>query len=845
MLKKIISLCTAVVMLMLSIPITQAAYTNEITQEGNLKIIWDFDKVAAADVVDDATKVPFVTEIPSPQTTTYPMIGSYNGLEFNCTGNSGAYVELAQPNGANNIDRINLYQGSYVKFTAIEDGRLTISGKAKKGSKLYCHTEFTDSGVSSLISASSDTEVPKTINVTSGTDYYIFNTQTSSAYQFKTLTFVSDGIKPTIEPIETLEPTSTPVIKPIQTVEPTENKIISFDERYVRVSIKDTGAVLYTASYEADGSLKAVERNDFNEIGEHDVVLKNSADKAMLWDCNMNPYDFKEVNYEPEMLSKEISLDRTSHPLYVGTSNTKNFSVWEDQGSSVVITADLHNSKYNTEDIQWSVSDDTTAYFTSVDKNRAEIKGKRTGYVIVTAKLPNGQQAVCSISVIDNAARLTTQRIEFNTDSLNLSSGQSANLKTIVYPKDIYQNGMLNQNILWESSDTSVTTVQDGKITAVANGTAVITATSDDVGKSAVCSVTVADGVTAETISGSNEILDITVGDTGVLDVLGENIIWKSDEGNVQGYKAGTVKIYAIAADSLTDVQISKIKELQEIRALKDNADIVDILETAVYSECILTVKDSSPYLRNLHTASEGITDNSINLLWNRATQIDSGDCDKYIICMNGEQLAVTDKLGYTANGLAPSTQYQFTVSAVDADGNELAREEITEQTKEKSIIINVLDYGAKGNGLVTDTYAIQKAIDACPENGTVWLPGGGRVYYSGALFLKDNMTFKVDGILIGSIDPKDYPRHITKWEGWRKLDQSSSEWPNSNSDSNHVVNNHYPHSSLINAGVFCHVVAFVCNLFMVDFRASHKDIAVFKMVRFIFGYKCSFAAAN
>lgn len=104
---------------------------------------------------------------------------------------------------------------------------------------------------------------------------------------------------------------------------------------------------------------------------------------------------------------------------------------------------------------------------------------------------------------------------------------------------------------------------------------------------------------------------------------------------------------------------------------------------------------------------------------------------------------------------------------------------------------------------MVTDTYAIQKAIDACPENGTVWLPGGGRVYYSGALFLKDNMTFKVDGILIGSIDPKDYPRHITKWEGWRKLDQSSSEWPNSNSDSNHVVNNHYPHSSLINAGVY------------------------------------------
>ena len=990
-----------------SLPIVQAAYSEESSPDGGVKMEWSFDKVSAADVVDDNTGEAFVTEIPSAETRVYPMVGTYKGLDFNCTGESGAYVELAQPNGANNIDRINLYKDSYVKFTAPEDGTLTVGGKAKRGSKLYCHTEFTDNGVSSLIYASSDTEEPQTVNVSEGTEYYIFNTQTSGAYQLKWLSFESEEYanipEQTSAPEQTStpEPTVEPPSRPIDPAEKSENKILSFSGSYVRVDIEDPAAALYTVSYNSDGSLQSVELNTFNEEGEHDVTLEHKADKAMLWDSGMRPYDSREAADMDETQSKEISLDRTSYPLYVGTASRTDFSVWEDQGSSVVITAGVHDSQYSIDDIKWSISDEETAYFLSADKNKAEVKGKRTGYATVTAELPNGEKAYCSVSVIDNAARLTTQRIEFNTEALNLSAGQSAELKAIVYPKDIYQNGMLDSSLVWESSDTSVAAVDNGRITAVGNGTAVITAISADVGRRAECIVTVKDGVIAGPLTGSNEILEITVGETGVIDHPGENIVWRSDnsyiadvddngivtaysnsnvqrvssdgmevteekgtvkiyatakdggaiaeyhlrvndapveaesvsvnkkclsipagedrnitavvapskildknitwsssdesvvsvsetedtiygaaqavltakqagtavitaesggktdtcvvtvtedivrvsnvdveetkeididqvcqlgysitenasndkllwlctdetvatldrEGNVQGYKPGEVSVYVIAEDSLDEMQISEIKELQELRTIEDDQRLNDILADAVYGECILTVKDSSPYLRNLHITDMGITDSSVNLLWNRATQLDSGDCSGYIVYMNGEEIASTNKLGYTVNELEPASNYRFAVAAVDAEGNELIREEIAAETKESSAVINVLDYGAKGNGMVTDTYAIQRAIDACPENGTVWLPGDGRVYYSGALFLKDDMTLRVDGILIGSIDPKDYPRHITRWEGWRKLDQSAEEWDNSDSE-----NNHYPHSSLINAGVY------------------------------------------
>lgn len=72
----------------------------------------------------------------------------------------------------------------------------------------------------------------------------------------------------------------------------------------------------------------------------------------------------------------------------------------------------------------------------------------------------------------------------------------------------------------------------------------------------------------------------------------------------------------------------------------------------------------------------------------------------------------------------------------------------------------NVLDFGAKGDGVTKDTAALQHALKVCAQSGgfsRVILPAGHR-FLSGALNLSSAQTLSIEGTLLGSTDPRDYP---------------------------------------------------------------------------------------
>ncbi len=80
----------------------------------------------------------------------------------------------------------------------------------------------------------------------------------------------------------------------------------------------------------------------------------------------------------------------------------------------------------------------------------------------------------------------------------------------------------------------------------------------------------------------------------------------------------------------------------------------------------------------------------------------------------------------------------------------------------------NVLDFGAKGDGMTKDTAAFQAALDLCATNGggTVTVPPG--VYLIGSIVIGPNTTLRLEGRanLIGSRDIADYPQVRVRFEG-------------------------------------------------------------------------------
>ncbi len=104
-------------------------------------------------------------------------------------------------------------------------------------------------------------------------------------------------------------------------------------------------------------------------------------------------------------------------------------------------------------------------------------------------------KSASGVSVISQAATLTVQAkpasvpvtdVSLDKDTLSLYTGDTASLTATVQPSDA-----TNQNVTWESSNTEVATVDNGKVTAVGAGEATITVTTEDGCKTATCQVTV------------------------------------------------------------------------------------------------------------------------------------------------------------------------------------------------------------------------------------------------------------------------------------------------------------------------------------------------------------------
>ncbi|MBR4505103.1 MAG: carbohydrate-binding domain-containing protein [Candidatus Methanomethylophilaceae archaeon] len=218
-------------------------------------------------------------------------------------------------------------------------------------------------------------------------------------------------------------------------------------------------------------------------------------------------------------------------------------SVSMETGDTKSLTATVTPSTWKGT-VNWSSSDESVATVDSSGKITAVSAGKAT----ITAKA-DSSRATCEIIVAD--ASVPTAAISLSSGVLSLNVGDTATLTAAVTPSDS------SDVLTWKSSDISVATVSsDGKVTAIAAGSATITATYGSV--SGACEVTV-NPITVETdsISLSDSSSTLSVGKTLTLAaaVMPSNstqpVSWVSSDGSV-AVVSSDGKVTAIAAGTAT-----------------------------------------------------------------------------------------------------------------------------------------------------------------------------------------------------------------------------------------------------------------------------------------------------
>ena len=207
-----------------------------------------------------------------------------------------------------------------------------------------------------------------------------------------------------------------------------------------------------------------------------------------------------------------VSLDKTSLTLPVGDTQT--------------LTATVSPSNASDKSVAWSSGNTSVATVSSTGVVTAKAAGTTT--ITVTTK-DGGKTATCNVTVV-----IPVTGVSLDQTSLTMVAGDNRTLTATVSPSDA-----TDKSVTWSSSNTSVATVSStGVVTAKAGGSATITVTTNDGGKTASCSVTVSVPVTGVSLNktsltlseGDTQTLTATVSPTTATD---KEVSWASDNETV------------------------------------------------------------------------------------------------------------------------------------------------------------------------------------------------------------------------------------------------------------------------------------------------------------------------
>ena len=339
---------------------------------------------------------------------------------------------------------------------------------------------------------------------------------------------------------------------------------------------------------------------------EATVMPENATDKTVIW----NTSDGSVATVSEDGLvtavaegtatiiasaggkSTQCEVTVTKEVIEVTGVTLSQTSLLLGEGATATLVATVEPENATDKTVTWSSSDETVVTVS----DEGVVTGIKEGKAIVAATAGE-QSAQCEVTVQKNVIEVT--EITLSQTSLTLDEGATAKLIATVLPTDA-----TDKTVIWNSSNPSVATVSDGLVTALQEGTAIITASAGK--KSAQCTVTVQKGVVAVTeVTLSQTNLTLDEGESATLtatvlpaDATDKTVTWSSSNpsvvsvsgGVVTAVREGTATITASAGGKTAQCTVTvnkKIIEVTEVTLSQTNLTL-DEGESATLTATVL-----------------------------------------------------------------------------------------------------------------------------------------------------------------------------------------------------------------------------------------------------------------
>lgn len=305
------------------------------------------------------------------------------------------------------------------------------------------------------------------------------------------------------------------------------------------------------------------------------------------------------------------------------------------------------------EKLQYTLSDglnSSNIVWTSSNQKVATVSGGKVtgityGKTVITASI-NGNSASCIVTV--SADYVSLNSISLNTSSMNVLIGDTQTLNVSFNPSNA-----TNKSVVWTSSNNSVASVSGGKVVGKKVGVAIVTASVSN--KSVTCIVNVVDKISLNSISISNNSLNLKEGDSHKLSVsynpsnaTNKKITYSSsntkvvvvdNNGNVTAKGVGSAMITVVSNDGGHIAQCKVIVEAISKNVVSISLDKQE-LELKVGDEETINFVINPSYAENKNVTWESSNKKIAKVKDGVITAISPGETEIKVITADGNKEA-------------------------------------------------------------------------------------------------------------------------------------------------------------------------------------------------------------